>query len=87
MSNPGTFRAARNLNLQVIGWNIRSLDTITADPQKIVARIRRSLWPGSIILLHDGNIPAEKLVATVKSLLDTVRGLGYEIVRLDELLK
>jgi peptidoglycan/xylan/chitin deacetylase (PgdA/CDA1 family) len=73
--------------LQVIGWTIRSLDTVIARPEKIVARIARGLRPGAIILLHDGNIPAEKLVTTVKSLLDTLRALGYEIVRLDELLK
>lgn len=87
LSNPCTFRAARNLNLKVIGWTIRSLDTVIASPEKVVARVTRGLEPGAIILLHDGNIPAEKLVATVKSLLDTLRGLGYEIVRLDELLK
>ena len=87
LSNPNTFRAAKKLNLQVIGWTIRSLDTVLADPQKIVARITRGLRPGAIILLHDGNIPAEKLLATVKSSLDSLRRLGYEIVRLDELLK
>ena len=87
LSNPATFRTARNLNLQVIGWTIRSLDTVIAQPEKIVARIQRGLRPGAIILLHDGKIPAEKLVATVKSLLDTLRALGYEVVRLDELLK
>jgi len=87
LSNPNTFRAAKNLNLQVIGWTIRSLDTVIADPQKIVARITRGLRPGAIILLHDGNIPAEKLLATVKSSLDSLRRLGYETVRLDELLK
>lgn len=87
LSNPATFRAARNLDLKVIGWTIRSLDTVIARPEKIVARVTRGLKPGAIILLHDGNIPAEKLLATVKSLLDTLRGLGYEIVRLDELLK
>lgn len=87
LSNPNTFRVADELNLQVIGWNIRSLDTVIAEPEKIIARIRRGLQPGAIILLHDGNIPAEKLLATVKSLLDTLRGLGYQVVRLDELLK
>jgi peptidoglycan/xylan/chitin deacetylase (PgdA/CDA1 family) len=87
LTNPGTFRAAQDLKLQVIGWNIRSLDTVIAAPEKIVARIRRGLQPGAIILLHDGNIPAEKLLVTVKSLLDTLRGLGYQVVRLDELLK
>ena len=87
LSNPNTFRAARDLDLQVVGWSIRSLDTVIASPEKIVARIKRGLQPGAIILLHDGNIPAEKLLATVKSLLDELRQLGYEVVRLDELLK
>lgn len=87
LSNPNTFRAARDLNLAVIGWSIRSLDTVIASPAKIVARIRRGLAPGAIILLHDGNMPPEKLVATVKSLLDMLHELGYEVVRLDELLK
>ncbi|HEY4414338.1 MAG TPA: polysaccharide deacetylase family protein [Verrucomicrobiae bacterium] len=87
LSNPNTFRTARKLNLQVIGWTIRSLDTVIADPGKIIARITRRLRPGAIILLHDGNLPAEKLLATVKTLLDTLRSLGYEVVRLDELLK
>lgn len=87
LSNPNTFRAAKKLNLQVIGWTIRSLDTVIADPHKIIARITRGLQPDAIILLHDGNIPAEKLLTTVKSLLDTLRKLEYEVVRLDELLK
>jgi peptidoglycan/xylan/chitin deacetylase (PgdA/CDA1 family) len=86
-SNPRTFRAARNLQMQVVGWTIRSLDTLTRDPEKIVARIRRGLHPGAVILLHDGNIPVDKVEATVKSLLETLRQKGYEVVRLDELLK
>lgn len=87
LSNPNTFRVAKKLELQVIGWNVRSLDTIISAPEKIVARVKRKLKPGAIVLLHDGKIPAEKLLATVKSLLDEARKLDYQIVRLDELLK
>lgn len=87
LTNPGTFRVAEALGLRVIGWNVRSLDTVTADPAEIVTRIERGLKPGAIILLHDGNIPPEKLLTTVKSLLDRLRALGYQVVRLDELLK
>jgi len=36
--------------------------------------------------LHDGNIPADRLVTTVKILFDTLRGLGYEVARLDKVL-
>lgn len=87
LSNPRVFRAARKLGLKVVGWSVRGLDTKLSDPEQIVARIVRQLEPGAIILLHDGNIPAERLVLTVKRLLDTVRALGYDVVRLDQLLK
>jgi peptidoglycan-N-acetylglucosamine deacetylase len=87
LSNPRIFCVAQSLGLKVIGWTIRSLDTITTDPEKIVARSARRLEPGAIILLHDGNIPAERLVATVKLLLATLRERGYDVVRLDKMLK
>ena len=86
LSNPRTFRVARALGLAVIGWTTGGLDTMTTDPERIVRRIVRRLKPGAIILLHDGGIPAERLVATLKLLLDRLRMLGYEVVRLDRVL-
>jgi peptidoglycan/xylan/chitin deacetylase (PgdA/CDA1 family) len=86
LSNPRIFRVARALGLKVVGWSARGLDTRVTDPEKIVRRIARKLKPGGIILLHDGNIPAERLVATVKLLLGRLRLLGYEVVRLDRIL-
>lgn len=87
LSNPRVFRAARGLGLKVIGWTTRGLDTKLTEPQKIVARIARRLKPGAIILLHDGNIPADRLVVTVKRLLATLRTLDYEVVSLDKILE
>lgn len=87
LSNPRTFRAARDLGLKVIGWSARGLDTVTPDPEKVVARILRQVRPGTIILLHDGNIPAERLVLTMRLLLARLREREYEIVRLDQMLK
>lgn len=86
LSNPNTFRVARGLGLAVIGWSARGLDTRCADPETIVARILRRVQPGGIILLHDGNIPAERLVVTVKLLLAKLRERDYEVVRLDKIL-
>jgi peptidoglycan/xylan/chitin deacetylase (PgdA/CDA1 family) len=86
LSNPRVFRVARSLGLTVVGWSARSLDTMISEPERIVARIERQLAPGAIILLHDGNIPAERLVVTVKMLLQRLRALGYEVVRLDRML-
>jgi len=86
LSNPRVFRVARALGLTVVGWSARGFDTRVTNPERIVAQITRSLGPGAIILLHDGNIPPERLVATVKLLLDRLHKLGYEVVRLDRLL-
>ena len=86
LSNPLVFEAARSLGLKVIGWTVRGLDTTIRDPEMIVARILRRLKPGAIIMLHDANVPPERLVATVKPLLESLRRRGYEVVRLDRIL-
>lgn len=86
LSNPRIFKVASALGLKVIGWTARGLDTKLTDPEKIVARIERRLKPGAIILLHDGNIPSERLIKTVKLLLEKLRAHEYEIVRLDRIL-
>lgn len=86
LSNPFTFYVAKKLGLKVVGWTIRSLDTRITDPERVARRVVTRLAPGAIILLHDGNIPAERLVLTVKSLLAKLREQGYEVVRLDKLL-
>ncbi|HWN94306.1 MAG TPA: polysaccharide deacetylase family protein [Methylomirabilota bacterium] len=87
LSNPHTFRAARALGLTVVGWTAGGLDTVLKDPERIVARILKRVRPGAIILLHDGNVPADRVVTTVKLLLDSLRKLDYEVVRLDQMLK
>ena len=86
LSNPFTFYVAKKLDLKVVGWTIRSLDTRITEPERVVQRVVARLTPGAIILLHDGNIPAERLVLTVKSLLAKLREQGYEVVRLDKLM-
>jgi peptidoglycan/xylan/chitin deacetylase (PgdA/CDA1 family) len=86
LSNPRVFRVTRALGLKMVGWSVGGLDTRLTDPAQIVARILRRIKPGAIILLHDGNIPPERLVATVKTLLERLAALGYEVVRLDRIL-
>ncbi|MBA3963995.1 MAG: polysaccharide deacetylase family protein [Chthoniobacterales bacterium] len=41
--------------MRLIGWTVRGLDTMSRDPVAVVARIRRGLKPGAIILLHEGH--------------------------------
>jgi peptidoglycan/xylan/chitin deacetylase (PgdA/CDA1 family) len=53
VTNPNIAKAIKRLNLQSIGWNIRSYDTSSNDINKIKNRILQQLKPGAIILLHD----------------------------------
>lgn len=50
-------------------------------------RVTARLAPGGIVLLHDGNLPAERLVTTVRLLLARLREQNYTVVRLDQLME
>lgn len=53
VTNPNIAKALKKLNLQSIGWNVRSYDTSIKDVKKIKQRVLSQLKPGAIILLHD----------------------------------
>jgi peptidoglycan/xylan/chitin deacetylase (PgdA/CDA1 family) len=87
LTNPRVFHVARALGLIVVGWTARGFDTKLTEPTLIVARILRKLRPGAILLLHDGNIPAERLTKTVRLLLAELRARDYEVARLDHVVR
>jgi peptidoglycan/xylan/chitin deacetylase (PgdA/CDA1 family) len=86
LTNPRVFRAAGELGLQVVGYTARGLDRRADPPEKIAGRLLRRLRPGAILLLHDGGVPRERLLAVVTLLLDKLQAGGYQCVRLDELM-
>ncbi|RMZ60547.1 polysaccharide deacetylase family protein [Chryseobacterium nematophagum] len=53
VTNPNIAKAIKKTHKKSIGWNIRSLDTITPDEKKIYKKVTKNLKKGSIILLHD----------------------------------
>jgi peptidoglycan/xylan/chitin deacetylase (PgdA/CDA1 family) len=66
-----------------IGWNIRSLDTIASNEEKLLNKLIRLLRPGAVILLHD----TQKITLSVlPRFIQAARNEGYEFVRLDKLL-
>lgn len=83
VTNPPLARAIMETGMITIGWNIRSLDTLKGDPEKILSRISSSLSPGSIILMHD-NLPAGNVI--LGRVIDEVKKNGYTFVRADKLL-
>ncbi len=51
VTNPNIAKAVKFLNLQVVGWSIRSLDTIK-DKKTVLKRLQKAK-AGDIILFHD----------------------------------
>jgi peptidoglycan/xylan/chitin deacetylase (PgdA/CDA1 family) len=81
--NPLVGRALKQMHWKAVCWDIRSFDTVTANPQKTIRRITRKLKPGSVILLHDTTaFTADYLDELVRLIQDA----GYSIIPLDKML-
>lgn len=83
VTNPKISRAISITKHKVIGWNIRSLDTVIQDEKKILKRIKNRLTTGGIILLHDTSI---KTVNVLEQLLLLLQLENYSIISIDTLL-
>jgi peptidoglycan/xylan/chitin deacetylase (PgdA/CDA1 family) len=75
--------AVRNQGYTVIGWNIRSFDTMAKSEKKLLDKLTRLLRPGAIILLHDTQ---RVTLSVLPHFIRAARNEGYEFVRLDKLL-
>jgi peptidoglycan/xylan/chitin deacetylase (PgdA/CDA1 family) len=82
VTNPSVKRAVNQMGYDVIGWSVRSLDTTLA-PERVMARIKKKLKPGSIVLLHDNRANTTEHLSEY---IDYILSQNYRIVRLDELL-
>ena len=67
----------------MIGWNVRSLDTVIESEDKILSRILDRFEKGSIILLHD---TSTKTLNVLERLLIVLEKKQIQSVTVDELL-
>lgn len=84
VTTPNLSKAVKELKTKVIGWNIRSLDTVTEDENQILSRIKKKLVPGGIILMHD---TSQKSVNVLERLLLFLQSENYEVISTEQLLK
>ena len=75
VTNPNIAKALKKLNLQSVGWNVRSYDTSSNDIEKIKQRVLKQLKPNAIILLHDRLNSAPELL---EQLIVAIKAEGYE---------
>ncbi|RQO29782.1 polysaccharide deacetylase family protein [Taibaiella sp. KBW10] len=74
VTNPNLAKAVTQLNMQSIGWNVRSMDTVAKDASILKKKILSKTRANSIILLHD------RCAVTVELLPELIRALkekGY----------
>ena len=66
--SPPLLRAARRLGLTTVTWTARALDGVGhVSPTAALARLRRGLVPGGILMLHDRpGSPAAALIADLQ---------------------
>lgn len=83
VTNPLIGRMVRIQGYTVVGWSIRSLDTLGEPCARIVERIRRQLHDGAVILLHDNRPGSPELTGHVLKMLAKE---GYKVERVDKLL-
>ena len=83
VTNPAIARAVKKTGHCVIGWNVRSLDAVIKNEDRIVARVKDDIAPGNIILLHD---TSQKSVNVLEQLLLLLQQQQYTAVTVDQLL-
>ena len=83
VTTPKLARALKVTEHKVIGWNIRSFDTVISNPQKILKRITKRVHPGAIILLHDKQ---SNVLFVLEHLLQFLQEYEYQAVTINELL-
>jgi peptidoglycan-N-acetylglucosamine deacetylase len=84
ITNPFIANALKYFNFKIIGWSVRSLDTVIDDPEKIIKRIKKQIGPGSIVLMHDTSI---NVTIILEWLLIYCKQINLMPVCLDELLE
>jgi len=85
LTNPHYAGALRQAGLTLVGWNVRSLDTILST-KAVIRRVVRHTRDGSIILLHDGGTSPERIVEIVGTVIGELRLRGFGFERLDRLI-
>jgi peptidoglycan/xylan/chitin deacetylase (PgdA/CDA1 family) len=81
MKNPFVHPALRRRGVRLIGWSVRGFDTMGDDIDRIVARIVPRVFPGAIVVLHQGRAISARCIARV---VGELRARGYEFVIPDD---
>jgi peptidoglycan/xylan/chitin deacetylase (PgdA/CDA1 family) len=85
MTGPNFPGALKSMGMTLVGWDVRSLDTV-GSPKSAVERIVRLAGDGSIILLHDGGVLPGRIVEIVREAIGELKLRGFGFERLDRMI-
>jgi peptidoglycan/xylan/chitin deacetylase (PgdA/CDA1 family) len=83
VTNPVLARVIRKLQYRVIGWSLKSGDTMAIDGQVLLAGLMKKVKSGDLILFHDTK---PVLSEVLPSFITFLKSEEYQIVRPDQLL-
>ncbi|MDA8441178.1 MAG: polysaccharide deacetylase family protein, partial [Peptococcaceae bacterium] len=66
-------------------WSLDSRDWVNPGPTQILRTVVDNVFPGSIILLHDGGDRRGQTIAALPTIITRLRSMGYSFVSLEEL--
>ena len=83
---------AYDFGLKVVNWSVIPRDWTNPGAQVIADRVCKDVFPGAIVLLHDGDAPSqtasrEQTVEATAIIIDELRKQGYNFVTVSQLLE
>lgn len=84
VTNPAIARMNKTQDYRVIGWSLRSMDTVIHHPGKLLGRLTKNVRNGDIILFHDTQA---RLPEVLEKFLDYCLQEKIQVVPLTQLLK
>jgi peptidoglycan/xylan/chitin deacetylase (PgdA/CDA1 family) len=84
VTNPALAAAAAARDYSVIGWSLKSMDTVIKNENDLLQRLEKKLKNGDIILFHD---TMEITAHILDRFIGYARGQNYRFERIDHLLK
>ncbi len=84
VTTPNLAKVVSLLQLNVIGWSIRSFDTTRESAENIIQRILKQVKPGAVVLLHDDR---EKCTTVLETIIPQLLNQHYTFAKVSELFK
>ena len=83
--NGSVWKQARALKVNVVLWDVDTLDWTKPGVGKITSNANWHVKPGSVVLMHDGGGERAQTIAALPRIIEYLRGKGYTFVTLDQL--